>query len=175
MSRLQEYWSLSRTHSTAAGYRATCIMLQSGLSMPAAHSHNHSCANLHCSDILLHQQVGQSRRSTIPQQAVCAEVSRLLPLSSAAARICTLPGLSQDSPHPQSVTLTRALHGPSSWCCVLHETRVGLPLARGTFAAAIFHTKWDLTSHTRRRSKRLPQRLTEVPTANHIPPEPYLP
>lgn len=59
-SRLREYWSLSRTHSTAAGDRATCIMPQSGLSMPAAHSHTHSCANLHWSDIWLHQQVGQS-------------------------------------------------------------------------------------------------------------------
>lgn len=60
VSRLQEYWSLSRTHSTAAGDRATCIMLQSGLSVPAAHSHTRSRANLHRGDIWLHQQVGRS-------------------------------------------------------------------------------------------------------------------
>lgn len=41
---------------------------------------------------------------------------------------CTLPGpcsasLLLDPPQPQSVTLTRVLHGPSSWCCVLHETK----------------------------------------------------
>lgn len=29
-----------------------------------------------------------------------------------------------DSPQPQSVALTRELHGPSSWCCMLHETKV---------------------------------------------------
>lgn len=60
VSRLQEYWSLSRTHFTAAGDRATCIMPQSGLSVPAAHSHARSRANLRRGDIWLHQQVGRS-------------------------------------------------------------------------------------------------------------------
>lgn len=71
--------------------------------------------------------------------------------------------------------LTRVLHGPSSWCCVLHETGAGLLLARGTFTAAILHAKWDLTGHTRRPSKRLPQRLTAVPAADHSHPHPTPP
>lgn len=40
--------------------QSTCIMPQSGLSVPAAHSHTRSCANLHWGDIWLHQQVGRS-------------------------------------------------------------------------------------------------------------------
>lgn len=86
---------------------------------------------------------------------------------------CTLPGprsasLLLDPPHPQS----RVLHGP-----MLHETKVpGLDshLASGTFTASILHTKWDLTGHTRRPSKRFPPGLPAVPAADPSPPA-YLP
>lgn len=84
VSRLQEYWSLSRTHSTAAGDRATCIMPQSGLSVPAAHSHTRSCVNLHWGDIWLRQQVGRSHF-----RHVLSALQRLRSLQNPARRRST--------------------------------------------------------------------------------------
>lgn len=65
VSRLQEYWSLSAPHSTAARNRVACTMLNWVLFKPAAVSHTcYSCVHhslcptskLHQSDNLLHQQ-----------------------------------------------------------------------------------------------------------------------
>lgn len=86
VSRLQEYWSLSRTHSAAAGDRATCLMPQSGLSVPAAHSHTRSCANLHWSDIWLHQQVARSHF-----RHVLSALQRLRSLQNPPRRRSTSP------------------------------------------------------------------------------------
>lgn len=87
---------------------------------------------------------------------------RLLSPSAAAARICTLSGAafgvavarlaSATVCHAHwSATRPEQLVLYAAWD---QSARVGLALARGTFTAAILHTKWDLTGHTRRPSKR---------------------
>lgn len=135
----QEHWSLSRTHA------ATCIMPQSGLFMQAACSHTRSCVNLRWSDTLLYQQVGQShfhhilwapqrvhsdehppcRRSTIPNQPAAVRAPACCHLRQPPPALHT-SWASVDSPQPQSVTLTRVLHGPSSWCCMRETKAPGL-------------------------------------------------
>lgn len=147
MSRFQEYWGLSWTHSTAAGDRVTCRMLQSGLFMQTTRSHTCSCVNLRCSDIL-HQHEGQSHfhhilsalqhvrsvdhlpchRSTIPQWASCGEAPACChlqqPLPELHASRATF-GITVTRFTSATVchSLTWVLHSPSSWCCMLHETK----------------------------------------------------
>lgn len=194
VSRLQEYWSLSRTRSTAAGdshmHNAPIRLLHaSGTRTP-------SCVNLRSSDILLHQQVGQwvgfatffqhcsahaawpsslSHRSTIPQRASCGEQLN-----------CKLAGprstpLLLDSPQPQSVTLTRVLHGPSSWCCMLPETKAPgldshLPEAPSqlpsfTLSGILPATQEGPQNVSPRDSQQCPQLITAPPPCSISPEE----
>lgn len=172
-------------------------MLQSGLFMQAARCHTRSCVNLCWNDILLHQQVGQShfhhilsalqrvcsvdhpprQRSTIPQQAGCGEAPACCHLQQPPPELHASRAMfGVTVARPTSATVCHARSSATRpeqlvLCAAWDQSaRVGLTLARGTFTAAILHTKWDLTGHTRRPSKRFPPRLTAVPADDQSPP-----
>lgn len=208
VSRLQEHWSLSAPHSTAARNRVACTMLNWVLFTPAAVSHTCcSCVHhglcptckLHQSDNLLHQQseLLWSPASVSPQsvslcgsgphRALCSSqnLSHTCHSRADAATVqvasCTellfaviCRSRSQSCTHNRAAfsiivardELTSATISHAHWSATRPEQLllyatwdqaaiVGVTLARGTLTAAIIHTKWDPTGHTKSPRKHL--------------------
>lgn len=164
--------------------------------MQTTRSNTCSCVNLRCSDIL-HQQEGQSHfhhilsalqhvrsvdhppchRFTIPQWASCGEAPACChlqqPLPELHASRATF-GITVTRFTSATVchSLTRVLHSPSSWCCMLHETKApGLDshLPEAPSQLPSFTLSGILPATQEGPQNISPLRLTAVPAADHSP------